>query len=118
MDGFFLKEKPYSKPVLMALALVFSALLLFSAGQTVQAQPSTVDLSVGGPPPLPAWSWSNTRLNPALPSGPESGAGVAPPAASLQWNYSTTGWVDSSPAIADVDADGQLEVLVGTTFTA
>jgi outer membrane protein assembly factor BamB len=32
----------------------------------------------------------------------------------LKWSFSTSDLVESSPAIADIDGDGKLEVLVGS----
>jgi outer membrane protein assembly factor BamB len=44
---------------------------------------------------------------------------VSPPPATAfpqrEWKYTTEGAIDSSPAVADVDGDGQLEVVIGSS---
>ncbi|MHA1896973.1 MAG: hypothetical protein ACTSU2_06205, partial [Promethearchaeota archaeon] len=44
----------------------------------------------------------------------KSASGFSGTIGSLAWSYTTGDWVDSSPALGDVDGDGQIEVVVGS----
>ncbi|MEM2637130.1 MAG: VCBS repeat-containing protein, partial [Candidatus Korarchaeota archaeon] len=64
-------------------ALLITSTLYMGVSQKYQQPLSIADVNV------------NTRQNPYL-----------------LWNFSTGGWVDSSPALGDMNGDGKLDVVV------
>nr|MDO8135669.1 PQQ-binding-like beta-propeller repeat protein [Candidatus Njordarchaeum guaymaensis] len=63
---------------------------------------------------IPQQATQQNKPNPTNETKPRITTNHAPPTPQSEWNYTTGSDVHSSPCVADVDGDSQLEVLVGS----